>query len=159
MSKPVHALITFDTVTSTPPSHVRPTNPERIKNLKDPRDPSVQGSGDVTMKEGVTISSAGYGKVKVKRGGKVVKSFKDPRDAKMFVAKPKKTVKEEQLDEVSKEKLGRYLNKAGHIAFAHGVDYGDRADSMEKREKALNKGFLRSRSIARAGDKIGRAHV
>lgn len=30
------------------PKHVRPSNPDRIKNMKDPRDPSVQGSGDVT---------------------------------------------------------------------------------------------------------------
>lgn len=35
-------------VTTSAPKHVRPSNPERIKNMKDPRDSSVQGSGDVT---------------------------------------------------------------------------------------------------------------
>ena len=41
-------------------THIRPTNPDRIKNMKDPRDSSVQGSGEVTknnkpvrVKEGV----------------------------------------------------------------------------------------------------------
>lgn len=40
-------------VPAAAPVHVKPTNPEKLKNLKDPRDPSVQGSGDVTYKEEV----------------------------------------------------------------------------------------------------------
>lgn len=48
----------------------------------------------------VTIRSAGYGKVEVVRNGKVIKKTKDPRDAKMSIAKDfgKKKKMEEETD-------------------------------------------------------------
>ena len=96
--------------------------------------------------EGMKIRSAGYEKVEVVQNGKVVKTFKDPRDAKMWIAKQgkEKTVKESRLDELDQETLQSYYDKAkkGNIP-----GFGGQGPFTDKE-------FRRSKSMMGARDRI-----
>ena len=147
-------------VTSDAPKHVKPSNPDRIKNMKDPRDPSVQGSGDVTMKESRLDEVSRKTLVSYIR--KASKSKATPeniskRTKGMEMAA--KRMEEENLDEISMDLAKRYYKKAGekgsevasyyYGARQHGTPEGDK---MEKKMRKLQKG--RDAALRRRDGKV-----
>lgn len=87
---------------------------EKKRLRKSLREKPKKNVREESLEEGMKIVSKGYGNVHVVQGGKTVKKFTDPRDARMFVSQQgkKKAVKEEQLDEISKALAQRYGEKA-----------------------------------------------
>lgn len=100
------------------------TSDEKKKGNKEAVADSQKG-----LDEAMKIVSKGYGNVHVVKGGKTVKKFNDPRDAHMFVSQQgkKKTVKEEQLDELhgkSQESISK-ITKANYKKMqAHHLGHG-----------------------------------
>ena len=86
-----------------------------------------------------------------------IKDFKDAESAKAFAQKCKDEgwhLKEDQLDELSPETLGRYAKKAHGNAMYHDAKAGMSSYSDDERDAAAAKSVSRTRGVRRAIDKL-----
>lgn len=117
------------------------------------------------LDEGYTIRSSGHQKVHVVKNGKIVKTFKDPRDAQMHIAKLNREMKEEveELDELSNKTLKSYIKKASNQAFSKGFSGGamlarDKEDEPDG-HKNVRSALKRVSGVRRAVDKLTNEEV